>query len=59
MQTLWYKSLDTSLEGMKLLDESSFDVPPHKRVGQFIYYHLIKNPEAKKFIWKERKRPYE
>jgi hypothetical protein len=56
-QTVWYGRLDTSLQGIKLMDEASLNVP--KRIGQFFYYRLVKNPDAKKFVWKERKLPHE
>lgn len=56
-RTLWYGALDTSLEGAKLLDETSLNV--QKYVGQFLYYRMIKNPDVKKLVWKMRKVPHE
>ncbi len=56
-QTLWYEPQDTSLQGIKLLDEASLEVPRH--IGQFIYYRLVKNPKAKDYGWQTLKLPHE
>jgi pimeloyl-ACP methyl ester carboxylesterase len=56
-KTLWYTPLDTSLQGIKLVDEASLDVP--KRIGQFIYYRLVKNPKAKDYGWQTLKLPHQ
>ena len=55
--TVWYKKLDTSLPGNKLLDEESLGVP--KIIGQFIYYRLVKNADEKEGKWQERKYPHQ
>ncbi|MGD0900331.1 MAG: alpha/beta fold hydrolase [Thermoguttaceae bacterium] len=61
LKTLWFGRLETSLEGAKLLDTKAtgpgIDTP--KLVGKFLYYRMVKNPEASKIAWKERKRPHE
>lgn len=56
-QTLWCGRLDTSLQGTKMLDEASLTVP--RRIGLFIWTRLVKNPDAKKYAWKERKLPHQ
>lgn len=56
-RTLWYGPLDASIEGVKLLDEASLNV--QRYVGMFLSFRLVKNPDAKKLVWKARKLPHE
>jgi len=57
-KTLWFGHLDTTLQGTKLLD-APLKHPVAPLIRQFLEYRLVKNPEAKKFVWKERKLPYQ
>ena len=54
--TVWYKKLDTSLQGIKLVDEESLRVP--ERIGK-VLTALLKRLDAKKYAWKLRKAPHE
>jgi pimeloyl-ACP methyl ester carboxylesterase len=56
LQTFWYKALDTSLEGVKMIDEPSLNVP--KKVCDFIQWRVVENPSLKKNVWRERKVPH-
>jgi pimeloyl-ACP methyl ester carboxylesterase len=56
-KTLWYGQLDTTLQGTKLLNEASLNAQKH--IGLFLYYRIIKNPDATKWAWKERKLPHQ
>jgi pimeloyl-ACP methyl ester carboxylesterase len=56
-QTLWLGRLNTNLAGTKLLDEPSLDIP--KLIAYFLNLRMVNNPDAKKIVWKERKRPHE
>jgi pimeloyl-ACP methyl ester carboxylesterase len=58
LRTLWYGRLDTTLQGTKLLD-APLKTPPPQLIGQFLYFRMVKNPEAKKIPWKERKLPHQ
>ena len=57
--TLWFYGkgqTTTKLQGAKLISE----VPEvHERIERFIKSRLIENPDAKDWVWKERKSPYE
>jgi pimeloyl-ACP methyl ester carboxylesterase len=56
--TLWfYSNVDTKLQGAKLLSDNSLKMP--EKIGKFIDSRLVKNPDAKEWVWKERKSPYE
>ena len=56
-QTVWFKRLDTSLQGIKLVDEASLDVP--KWIGRFLYFRLVKNPDAADYRWEPRTLPHQ
>jgi pimeloyl-ACP methyl ester carboxylesterase len=58
LRTLWYGRLDTTLQGTKLLD-APLKTPPPQLIGLFLNYRMVKNPEAKKIPWKERKLPHQ
>ena len=51
-KSFFYLKLDTSLQGMKMLDEASLQVP--QRIAKFIELRLINQP----FQWKERKKAF-
>ncbi len=56
--TLWfYGNVNTKLQGMKLLAEPSLAVPD--KIKTFIKSRLIDNPDAKEWVWKERKLPHQ
>ena len=58
--TLWFYGkgkISTKLQGAKLVAEPSLKVP--EKIGKFMESRLIKNPDAKEWVWKERKKPYE
>jgi pimeloyl-ACP methyl ester carboxylesterase len=58
--TLWFfdkGKTDTKLQGAKLLAEPSLKMP--EKIQNFLDYRLIKNPDAKEWVWKERKLPHE
>ncbi len=58
--TLWFYGkgqTSTKLQGAKLLAEPSLKVP--EKIQRFIKARLVENPDAKDWIWKERKKPYE
>jgi pimeloyl-ACP methyl ester carboxylesterase len=56
--TLWfYSNVDTKLQGATLLSEVSLKMPD--KIGKFIKSRLVDNPDAKEWVWKERKSPYE
>jgi pimeloyl-ACP methyl ester carboxylesterase len=56
-KSLYFLQYDTSLQGIKLLEEKSQNVQTH--IMQFINRRLVKNPEAKNYVWKARKHPHE
>jgi pimeloyl-ACP methyl ester carboxylesterase len=47
----------TKLQGAKLISDNSLKVPG--TIGKFIKSRLIDNPDAKQWVWKERKKPHE
>ncbi len=51
------KNLDTSLQGSELLAEPSLKVP--EKIVAFLKRRLVDNPDAKDWVWKERKLPHE
>jgi pimeloyl-ACP methyl ester carboxylesterase len=53
----FFKKLDTPLQGVKLMAEPSLKVP--EKIVAFLTVRLIKNPDAKDWVWKERKLPHE
>jgi pimeloyl-ACP methyl ester carboxylesterase len=56
-QTLFLGQFETSLQGTKLLEEKSLNIPEYIRA--FIDQRLVKAPEAKTWVWKERKYPHQ
>jgi pimeloyl-ACP methyl ester carboxylesterase len=56
-QTLVFGPLNTKLQGAKLLEEPSLKVQGY--ICKYINGRLVKNPDAKKWVWKERKHPHE
>jgi pimeloyl-ACP methyl ester carboxylesterase len=57
-QTLFFRPLDTSLQGVKMLPDTT-ELYVSKLIGQFIHVRVVKNPDAKTWVWAERKRPHE
>jgi len=57
LKTLWFGRLPTKLQGTKLFEEPSLRIEP--LIGQFLFFRMVKNPEAKKILWKERKLPHQ
>jgi pimeloyl-ACP methyl ester carboxylesterase len=56
--TVWfYGNVDTKLQGAKLTSEVSLKVP--EKIVKFMKTRLIDNPDAKEWVWKERKLPHE
>jgi pimeloyl-ACP methyl ester carboxylesterase len=56
--TVWFfKKIDTPLQGSKLLAEPSLKVP--EKIVTFLSSRLVKNADAREWVWKERKLPYE
>ena len=58
--TLWFYGkgkTPTKLQGAKLIAEPSLKVP--EKIAKFIKSRLIDNPDAKDWVWKERKKPHE
>ena len=58
--TLWFYGkgkTPTKLQGAKLISEPSLKTP--EKIGKFIKSRLIDNPDAKEWVWKERKKPHE
>ena len=55
-KTLFFGSLDTRLQGTKLLDPK-FNVPA--AIADFIDRRLVKSDESKSWRWAERKRPHQ
>jgi pimeloyl-ACP methyl ester carboxylesterase len=56
-KNLFFRPLDTNLQGVKILEEKSLNVPA--LIEQFILYRLIKSEEAKTYTWsKLRKDAY-
>ena len=53
----FFAKLDTQLQGTKLLAEPSLKVP--EKVVAFLKVRLVTNPDAKEWVWKERKLPHE
>jgi hypothetical protein len=56
-RTLWYGPLDTTLQGVKMLDDDALGVPP--LIAKVIRSRTIDNVEAKNYGWKERKFPHQ
>jgi pimeloyl-ACP methyl ester carboxylesterase len=59
--TLWFYGkgrTSTKLQGAQLLAEPSMKVVL-ERIQTFIKARLVDNPDAKEWVWKERKKPYE
>ena len=56
-QTVWFKPLDASFQGTKLLDEASLEVP--KWIGKFLYFRLLKNADPKDHPWEKRTLPHQ
>ncbi len=58
--TLWFYGkgkTPTKLQGAKLVSEPSLKAP--EKIAKFIKSRLIDNPDAKEWVWKERKKPHE
>jgi pimeloyl-ACP methyl ester carboxylesterase len=56
--TLWfYSKIETKLQGPKLLGEPSLAIP--EKIKGFMTARLIKNPEAKDWVWKARSLPHQ
>ncbi len=58
--TLWFYGkgkTPTKLQGAKLISEPSLKAP--EKIAKFIKSRLIDNPDAKEWVWKERKKPHE
>jgi pimeloyl-ACP methyl ester carboxylesterase len=58
--TLWFYGkgkISTKLQGAKLISEPSLKVP--EKIAKFMKSRLIDNPDAKEWVWKERKKPHE
>jgi len=56
--TVWFfKKIETPLQGSKLLGEPSLKVPD--KILTFMTVWLVKNADAKEYVWKVRKLPYE
>ena len=57
-KTVWFfTKIDTPLQGTKLLAEPSLKVP--EKIVAFLKIRLVTNPDAKEWVWKERKLPHE
>jgi pimeloyl-ACP methyl ester carboxylesterase len=57
-KTVWFfKKIETPLQGSKLLAESSLNLPD--KILAFLESRLVKNADAKDWVWKERKLPHE
>jgi pimeloyl-ACP methyl ester carboxylesterase len=58
--TLWFYGkgkTNTKLQGAKLISEVSLKVP--EKIAKFMKVRLVDNPDAKQWVWKERKKPHE
>ena len=56
--TVWFfKKIDTTLQGSKLLAEPSLKVP--EKIVAVLNVRLVKSDDAKEWVWKERKLPHE
>ncbi len=56
-QSLFLSSLDTNLQGAKILEEKNLKADD--LIDAFINLRLIKNDQAKTWSWKERKLPHQ
>ncbi len=54
---LFLSNIATPLQGCKLLDEPSLNIKG--KIVSFLDLRLVKNPQAKDWVWKERKHPHE
>jgi hypothetical protein len=54
---LFLAKVETPLQGCKLLGEPSLNVPA--KISHFLTLRLVKNPDAKDWVWKPRKLPHE
>jgi pimeloyl-ACP methyl ester carboxylesterase len=56
--TVWfYNKIDTKLQGAKLLNEQSLGM--NEKIRKFMSARLVTNPDAKDWVWKERKLPHQ
>ena len=53
--TLFFFQYDTSLQGTKLLDPK-FNIA--ETIASFVYLRLVKSPESRQWVWRERKVPH-
>jgi hypothetical protein len=56
-QTLFFTPLETTLQGTKLLAEKNLKAD--EIISAFLNLRLIKNDQAKNWMWKERKLPHQ
>jgi pimeloyl-ACP methyl ester carboxylesterase len=54
---LFLSKIDTTLQGAELLAQPSLNVP--EKILYYMTLRLVKNPDAKDYVWKERKLPHE
>ncbi|MBN2578528.1 MAG: alpha/beta fold hydrolase [Pirellulales bacterium] len=56
-QMLFFYPFDTKLQGANLLEAPNLGVD--RKIGLFLYYRIVRNQEARRWSWEERKLPHQ